>query len=135
MAMNDASAYKVVIQQLERDRARLLAAAAKVETAIEALRAVQGTESANIAVPFALATNGNGQLSGSATMKDAAIFAIRHAGRPLKMREMYDTAIGAGWRYKAPYKTFRGSMAPTLKRQPEFKKTGPGLYCVVEMDD
>jgi hypothetical protein len=67
------------------------------------------------------------------TMKDAAKWGLMKAGRPLRVRELYDLLVGAGFRYEKDYESFRGSMTPTLDRDRDaFEKVGPGLYYLAE---
>jgi hypothetical protein len=67
-------------------------------------------------------------ISQRATMKEVATAVLMHEGRPMGVREIYETAVKAGWAYGKKYESFRMSMFPTLTREKIFRKVERGLY-------
>lgn len=137
--MTDNEAYVATLARMERDLAKAEAVAAKLRTGIAAIKDIieadAGMVSANGTSHAAHPTQT--MLPGmtppvAMTMKDAAIAILRRAGRPLKVREIFDGFKEIGFDYRRDFETFRGSMTPTLDRRPEFKKVGAGLYAVDE---
>jgi hypothetical protein len=112
-------------------------AAANIRTALKKKKAAS-VSSLPLFTGITVPHHGNGKspLAKDATMEDVAKFAIKTVGRPLRVREIWDIATASGWVYRGGnYKSYRGSMAPTLSRNPAFRSSGPlgsGLYELVE---
>ena len=128
--MTDNEAYQATLARIDRD-------IAKAEVVLDTLRAgrvaivnIINADAAQVPLPF---PGGNGgahtpTLPVGTTMKQAALMAMARAGRPMGLRDLYLAVRALGFPYDKDFKTFRGSMTPTLDRDGAFVKVGPGLY-------
>lgn len=134
--MDETQAHRVTLARLESDQAKADALSEKRRVAIAAIRdliavADQAPEQAPTSV--ATAWTGTARVPSGLRMKDAALWAFRMAGRPLRVREIFNLLQGAGWGYTRDYEQFRGSMTPTLERQKrDFVKLEAGLYFLAD---
>ena len=143
--MSDTTSYKATLAQLERDLTHARGVEARAHEVTEALeRAVQGlrgvlgndTPAPSVLPLFAAhraSSATNSKLRSGAKTREVAMFVLGHAERPLKIREIYNRAIEAGWEAApADYETFRGTIAPMFARGGEFEKVEKGLYRLTE---
>jgi hypothetical protein len=136
--MSDIEAYRQTLARLESDQTQADAISQERRTAIAAIRklievASQGAGDRETPTSMATGWTGAEGIPKGLTMKDAAKWGLMKAGRPLRVRELYDLLVGAGFRYEKDYESFRGSMTPTLDRDRDaFEKVGPGLYYLAE---
>lgn len=137
--MTDTEAYRATLERLKNDRAEAVKKVNNLDAAIAAigeLLGMRGESTATIPIATGVLTTANGHRRdprlATATMKDAALIALDATGKPMRIRELYDTLMSMGYPYAKGFDAFRSSMAPTLDRRPEFDKTGPGLYIISE---
>jgi hypothetical protein len=64
----------------------------------------------------------------TATMEGAAIIALEKVGRPLRLREIWDALVMLGYRYPKGFEKWKGSISPSLRKNPQVTRPGVGLY-------
>lgn len=137
--MTDNDAYVATLTRLQRDLALAQGRVEKLRAGIAAIQEIIGEEphvdshQATI-ISDEPTVRRDSRLKG-ATMKDAALIGFERAQKPMRVRELYNLLMKMGYDYKQGYDTFKGSMFPTLNRQPEFARLGTGVYALSEWPD
>lgn len=138
--MTDNDAYRATLERLRSDLelaearvAKLQAGIAAIEDLVEPPRS-NGTRSLpdpqSLPTPVRIAAEK--QLAGL-TLRDAAVAALGMAGRPLRVRQIYDLLMKFEYPYSKGFEIFKGSMTPTLDRLTNvFEKVAPGLYALAD---
>lgn len=62
------------------------------------------------------------------TMEGAAIMALEKVGRPLRLREIWDALVMLGYRYPKGFDKWKGSISPSLRKNPLVTRPDVGLY-------
>jgi hypothetical protein len=130
----DTEAYRTTLDRLERDLeqwethgANLRAAIAAIRGLIEATTTTFTATGSKTSAPPPPRAERDPRLA-TATMEAAAMIVLEKTGIPMRVREIFDTAVAMGYRYPKGFEKFKGSMTPTLDRRPQFEKVGKGLY-------
>jgi hypothetical protein len=132
--MTDNDAYVATLARLQRDLSLAEGRVEKLRAGISAIQEIIGEESRPDSYQAASTDDEppvrrDPRLKG-ATMKDAALIGFERAQTPLRVRQLYDLLVKMGYDYKGGYDTFKGSMFPTLNRQPEFTRLHTGVYAL-----
>ena len=134
MALTDNDAYSATLDRLRHDLAQAEARIEKLRAGISAIEELIETPSAERSARFDSSNGSRSKaLPQGMTMRDAAIAALDLNGRPLRVRQIYDSLMTLGYPYEKGYDIFRGSMTPTLDRLTNiFEKVEPGLYALAK---
>jgi hypothetical protein len=135
--MTDFATYRATLDGLESELAKAETRVARLKAGIAAIREIIGPDASYAGPSLVADASGDGEANGppsirrpdpQLTMRELAIIALE-SGKPMRMREIFDTLTAMGLKYPRGFDVFKGSMAPTLNREnATFEKVEQGLF-------